>query len=114
MSICVIVFNNRIIVARVIGEEGVCLYMMALPTLFLLITLTQIGLPIAISKSVAEADATKNRKKIKQIISISLLILTCTSIFFKIVIILFVPVIADHLLTDSRTLYPIYAIALFI
>src|SRR5699024_12582182 len=49
--------------------------------------------------------------KIKQIISISLLIITCTSIFFTIVIILFAPVIADHLLTDSRTLYPIYAIA---
>lgn len=104
-------FINRIIVARVMGEEGVGLYMMALPTLFLLITLTQIGLPIAISKRVAEADATKDRKKIKQIISISLLIITCTSILFTIVIILFAPIIADHLLTDSRTLYPIYAIA---
>src|SRR5699024_11859031 len=87
------------------------LYMMALPTLFLLITLTQIGLPIAISKRVAEADATKNRKKIKQIISISLLIITCTSIFFTIVIIFFSPVIADLLFLYSLTLYPIYVIA---
>src|SRR5699024_11158934 len=82
-------FINRIIVACVMGEEGFCLYMMAMPTCFLLISLTQCCLPIAISNRVAEADATKNRKKIKQIISISLLIITCTSIFFTIVIILF-------------------------
>lgn len=104
-------FINRIIVARVMGEEGVGLYMMALPTLFLIITLTQIGLPIAISKRVAEADAMDDRKKIKQIISLSLLIITCTSIIFTIAIVLFAPVIANHLLTDGRTLYPIYAIA---
>src|SRR5690606_42098993 len=50
-------FVNRIVIARLIGEEGVGLYMMALPSLFLMITLTQIGLPVAISKRVAEANA---------------------------------------------------------
>src|SRR5699024_11078778 len=50
-------FTNRLVVARFLGEEGVGLYMMALPTLFLVMTLTQIGLPVAISKRVAEADA---------------------------------------------------------
>src|SRR5699024_7733370 len=104
-------FINRIIVARVMGEEGVGLYMMALPTLFLLITLTQIRLPIAISNRVADADATKNRKKLKQIISLSTLIITCTSIVFTVELILFVPLLADHLLTDSRRLDQIYALA---
>lgn len=50
-------FINRLVIARLLGEEGIGLYMMALPTLFLVITLTQFGLPIAISKRVAEADA---------------------------------------------------------
>src|SRR5690625_579943 len=72
-------FVNRIVVARLIGEEGVGLYMMALPTLFLLITVTQIGLPIAISKRVAEANANQDTFKIKQIISVSILIIACTS-----------------------------------
>ena len=43
-------FINRIVIARMIGEEGVGLYMMAFPTLILAVTLTQMGLPVAISK----------------------------------------------------------------
>ena len=35
-------FINRIVIARFIGEEGVGLYMMALPTLFLVINITQL------------------------------------------------------------------------
>lgn len=50
-------FINRIVIARFIGEEGVGLYMMAFPTLILVITITQLGLPVAISKNVAEAEA---------------------------------------------------------
>jgi len=58
-------FVNRIVVARLMGEEGVGLYMMAMPSLFLIITLVQIGLPIAISKRVAEANAKNDTYKIK-------------------------------------------------
>ena len=43
-------FINRIVIARMIGEEGVGLYMMVFPTLILAVTLTQMGLPIAISR----------------------------------------------------------------
>src|SRR5699024_2171554 len=98
-------FINRIVVARLMGEEGVGIYMMALPSLFLLITLTQIGLPIAISKRVAEANAMDDRQKIKQIISLSVLIITCTSILFTICMIIFTPFIANFLMTDQRTIY---------
>src|SRR5690625_7841331 len=85
-------FINRIVVARLMGEEGVGLYMMALPSLFLIITLTQIGLPIAISKRVAEANAFNDKYKIKQIITISIIIITCTSIFFTLGMILAAPI----------------------
>ena len=50
-------FINRVLIARFIGEEGVGLYMMAYPTFILVVTLTQMGLPVAISKRVAEAEA---------------------------------------------------------
>lgn len=104
-------FINRIVVARLMGEEGVGLYMMALPTLFLAITITQIGLPVAISKRVAEANATNNHHKIKQILTLSILIITCTSIIFTLCIVFLAPVIANYFMTDHRTLYPIYAIS---
>ncbi len=103
-------FVNRIVVARMIGDEGVGLYMMAVPTLVLVITLTQLGLPVAISKLVAEAEALGDRHKIKKILVVSLSI-TCTlSILFTLGLILFAPVVAKTFFTDSRTIYPLLAI----
>lgn len=104
-------FINRIVVARLIGEEGVGLYMMALPTLFLVITLTQLGLPIAIAKRVAEADAVKDHEKIRSILITSLLLTSVTSVILTIVMILGAPFISSSLLTDERTLYPLIAIS---
>jgi len=100
-------FINRIVLARLMGEEGVGLYMMALPSFFLLITLTQIGLPIAISKRVAEANAKNDPHKIKQIITLSFLIIACTSTIFTISMFFLAPFVANYLLTDERTLYPL-------
>src|SRR5699024_6303574 len=91
-------FVNRIVIARLMGEEGVGLYMMALPSLFLMITLTQIGLPIAISKRVAEANEQGDVKKIKQIMTFSFFIISCTSIIFTILMIFLAPFIANHLM----------------
>ena len=75
-------FINRIVIARFIGEEGVGLYMMALPTLFLVINITQLGLPIAISKFVAEANARGDERKIKKILVVSLACTFSLSIIF--------------------------------
>lgn len=104
-------FVNRIVVARLIGEEGIGLYMMALPTLFLVITLTQLGLPVAIAKRVAEANAVGDREKIRSILVVSLLITSITSIILTIGMIIGSPFIASTLLTDERTVYPLLAIS---
>src|SRR5690625_2760303 len=104
-------FINRIVVARLMGEEGVGLYMMASPTLFLVITLTQLGLPVAISKRVAEAEAVNDQQKIKKILVVSLVVTGISSFIFTIGMILFAPVIATTFLTDERTLYPLLAIS---
>ena len=104
-------FINRIVVARLIGEEGVGLYMMALPTLFLVITLTQLGLPIAIAKRVAEADAVGNHEKVRSILVVSLAITSVTSVLLTILMIIGSPYIATTLLTDERTIYPLIAIS---
>src|SRR5699024_3752175 len=86
------------------------LYMMALPTLFLVMTLTQIGLPVAISKRVAEADARNDPVKVKKILTVSLIITAVTSVIFTTSMMLGAPFIAKTLLTDERTLYPLLAI----
>lgn len=104
-------FINRLVVARLMGEEGVGLYMMALPTLFLVMTLTQLGLPVAISKRVAEADAHQDHAKIKRILVVSIIITSISSIIFTTAMIFAAPFIATTLLTDERTLYPLIAVS---
>ncbi|WP_110111458.1 stage V sporulation protein B [Bacillus sp. CGMCC 1.16541] len=103
-------FINRIVVARLIGDEGVGLYMMAVPTLVLVITMTQIGLPVAISKLVAEAEALGDRRKIKKILVVSLSITSVLSVIFTISLVALAPLISQTLFTDERTYYPLIAI----
>ncbi|MFC4320915.1 stage V sporulation protein B [Litchfieldia salsa] len=104
-------FINRIVVARLIGEEGVGLYMMAVPTFVLTITLTQIGLPVAISKLIAEAEAKGDRGKIKKILVVSLSITGALSLIFTPGMIFLAPVLSETLFTDSRVYYPLLAIS---
>lgn len=104
-------FINRIVMARLMGEEGIGLYMMALPTLFLIMTLTQMGLPVAISKRVAEAEAMGDQAKIKRILVVSLTITGATSVLFTVLMIIGAPFIASTLLTDERTMFPLIAIS---
>ncbi|MGM9986794.1 MAG: stage V sporulation protein B [Bacillaceae bacterium] len=103
-------FINRVVVARIMGSEGVGLYMMAFPTLILAITITQLGLPIAISKLIAEAQAVHDHRKTKKILVVSLATTGILSIIFTIGLMILAPVLANTLLTDKRTLYPLLAI----
>ncbi|UII55008.1 stage V sporulation protein B [Cytobacillus spongiae] len=104
-------FINRIVIARFIGEEGVGLYMMAFPTLILVITITQLGLPVAISKNVAEAEAQGDYKKIKKILVVSLATTITLSLIFTPALILLAPYLSETLFTDPRTRLPLLAIA---
>ncbi len=104
-------FINRIVIARFIGEEGVGLYMMAFPTLILVVTLTQLGLPVAISKNIAEAEAKGDTKKIKQILVVSLATTFTLSLIFTPALFMLAPYLSETLFTDPRTHLPLLAIA---
>ncbi|GGE42849.1 stage V sporulation protein B [Pullulanibacillus camelliae] len=103
-------FINKIVLARIVGDVGVGLYMMAYPTLLLTVTLTQLGLPVAISKLVAEAAAYGDHKKIKRILTVSFFVVGTLSIIFTIALMIIAPFAAHLLFTDERTLYPLLAI----
>ncbi|WML45516.1 stage V sporulation protein B [Neobacillus sp. PS3-40] len=104
-------FINRIVIARSIGEEGVGLHMMVFPTFILVVTLTQLGLPVAISKNIAEAEARKDYAEIKKILVVSLTTTISLSIIFTPALILLAPYLSQTLFTDPRTYYPLIAIA---
>jgi stage V sporulation protein B len=102
---------NKMVLARIIGEEGMGLYMMAYPTLILTVALTQLGLPVAISKMVAEANALDDRRKIKRILTVSFSVVGALSVLFTTALMIGAPIFAKYLFTDTRTLYPLMAIA---
>lgn len=99
----------KIIMSRMIGTEGLGLYMMILPTFSLFIGISQFGMPIALSKLIAEN--TKNNKRLFfSIIPITILV----NIFLIIFIIFFAPLLSSKLLHNPDTYYGILAIALVI
>ncbi|WP_199620828.1 stage V sporulation protein B [Paenibacillus alkalitolerans] len=106
----IIGFINGIVLARLLGAEGIGLLMMAYPLIPLIITLTELGLPVAISKLVAEADAQGNQAKVKKILAVSLAV-TCTlSIALTATALLGAKPIASFLLTDQRAYYAMLAL----
>lgn len=99
----------KIVMTRLIGTEGIGLYMLILPTFSLFISLASFGFPVAVSKLVAE-DTKNNKKIISSVIPASLII----NIILMIVILLFGKVLSYNLLNDKRCYFAIVAMALVI
>ena len=97
---------TKILITRYIGDEGIGLYMLIMPTFLLFINLSQFGFSIAISKLVSEEK--RSSKKILLSVTPISLILNIILIF---IVISISPLIAN-LLHDNRTLYPLMAIGL--
>ena len=95
----------KIVLTRTIGTTGIGIYMLIMPTYMLLISIAQLGFPVAISKLVAE-NKFNNRSLVLGIMPISLFINFIIFIF----LILFGSFISNNLLHDSRTYYGIIAI----
>lgn len=95
----------KIIMTRVVGIDGVSLYMLVFPTFSLFMTISQLGLPTAISKLISE-DTHNNKNLIFSIIPVSLVF----NIFLICLIILLSPILTKFL-NDERALYPIISIA---
>lgn len=103
-------FVNGILLTRLLGAEGIGLLMMAHPILPLVITLTELGLPVAISKLVSEAEAQGNPAKVKQILAVSLTITGMLSVILTLIAFLGAPYVASLFLTDQRAYYAMLAI----
>lgn len=99
----------KIVMSRMMGAEGLGIYMLILPTFSLFIGLSQFGMPIALSKLVAEDK--KNNKKL--FFSVFFVVI-CVNIFLIFFIILFAPILSKKLLHNFDTYYGILAIALVI
>lgn len=101
-------FVNRMIIARLIGEEGVGLYMAVFPAFILAVTAVQFGLPVAVTRSVAAAENDAQRK---HILCTSLFITLSLAAFLTPLFCFLAPYLAENLFHDKRAVLPLYAIA---
>lgn len=96
----------RIITTRIIGLEGIGLYMMVMPTYGLFITIATLSLPIAISKLVSE-NTRNNKKIVLGILPIAMII----NIFIVFVLTFISVFISDKLLHNRQLYIPVIAMA---
>lgn len=99
----------KIVMARNIGSTGLGIYMSILPTFMLLISLSQFGLPIALSKLISE-----NKRSNKKLIFSILPILIIINILLIILIIILSPIISVNLLHNEDVYISILSMALVI
>ena len=94
----------KIFLTRAIGDSGIGLYMLILPTFNLFITLCSLSLSTSISKLISERR--KSKKIVLSIVPISLIY----NFILMFLLIIFAPFISNTLLKNSLTYYPIMAI----
>ena len=95
----------KIVTTRLVGTEGMGLYMLIMPTFSLLIAIAQMGMPVAISKLVAE-----NKRNNKNLVFSSLPISLGINIIIMIILIFSSKFIANNLLHDSRCSFALTSI----
>lgn len=104
-------FVPRIALPRIIGAEGIGLYQMGYPLLIVILTLINGGIPLAVAKLVAEADAEGNCGKIRLILRVALYITVSLSIGFTLLCVGYADWITEHLFTDDRVYYTFLAMS---
>ena len=95
----------KIFLTRAIGDDGIGLYMMVMPTFNLFITLCSLSLSTSISKLISERR--NSRRVVLSIVPVSLIY----NFVLMGLLLLFAPVISNYLLKNSLTYYPIMAIS---
>ena len=87
----------KIITNRLLPTEGIGLYMLITPTFMLLITIAQLGFPVAISKLVAE-EKNNNKNLVFSIIPFSILL----NLVIMVILLFSSNYIGTYLLHDKR------------
>jgi len=103
-------FILRIILVRIIGDEGLGLFQMVFPIFVTCSIITTLGLPVAISKFVSKEVAQNRYRNALKIFKISLLIVVGSTILVVSLFAKNTDFIAANLLNDTRTNHILLAI----
>jgi stage V sporulation protein B len=97
--------------ARLIGNEGIGLYQMAYPVYLIFLSISTAGMPIAISKIVAEKAALGDRTGARRVLSAALLLLFGLGLCGSVLMGATGKWLAEHVVADSRAIFAIWALA---
>lgn len=100
-------FAYRIVLTRMIGASGMGLFQLVFPLLSLVLTLVTAGLPVAISKLVAEAIVERDRVRVERILRVSSVVILTMAVVFTAVMWFGRSFVFRYWLTDARS-YPTY------
>lgn len=103
-------FATTILQSRILGAEAIGLQMMVMPYAGLLMTVTTLGMPVAVSKVVAEAEASGDRQKIRRILFVSLAVTLAAASALTFGLAYFGQAIAARFLADQRAYYSLMAL----
>lgn len=99
---------SKVLIARILGGEGIGLYMMAYPIYQIIVSISAAGIPVAISIMIAEKLANRDIRGVQQVFNVSLRVLTLVGIVFSVGLYASAEwLIKWHIITDPRALIPI-------
>ena len=100
---------NRMLLSRLLNEQGMALYILVIPTLSLCITLAQFSIPSAVFRLISNPQ--HNNKKV---IITSILICFCTCLLMILALLCFSRIIAYNFLKQEFAFYPLLCMIPFI
>ncbi len=101
----------RIVLAAILGDEGIGLYQYAYPIYSTLLVISTAGVPVAVSKIMAEKIALYDYREAMRVFRIAFVILTLSGLLITLVLFFGADFIARVVVRDAKALYPIMAIA---
>lgn len=101
----------RIPFARIVGDEGVGIYNLAYPLYTLLLALSTAGIPLAVSKLIAECEEREEYATSRRIFRLALMVLTIIGISAAMALFVNADFVAENILKDKRASLCLKAIA---
>jgi len=101
----------RIVLAAILGDEGIGLYMYAYPIYSTLLVISTAGIPVALSKLMAEKIALKAYHEAYRVFRVGFVILALSGLAITLVLFLGAEMIAAVVVKDIEAVYPLVAIS---
>jgi stage V sporulation protein B len=95
-------FFYRVVLVRILGTEGIGLVEMVTPIYAFVLVLTTWGIPLAMSKLVAEETAKGNQGNVQKIFRVTVFLLVFSGLLSTGLVYLFAPLIIKYFAADQR------------